>query len=199
MSDEYKDEPFLCWDLNISELQKHKPLSGNRRCSIQSKLPHHTLLQILLLPFGHVSLQSQDPLLLLPQLLHHSRGVELRRDHTATLGVSLALDGGDTQMKVNKHRTQTLKGLLLRYLLHAQRLQLSLQSCSKSMLQLLSLLTGRLKLSQSLLHPLHLFHVHLLFLQLHTNKHLFYASSFALFWRGVSLFDRFRALPPPLA
>lgn len=48
---------------------RSSPLCCGGGGSVHGELPHGTLLQVLLLPARDVSLQGQDPLLALPQLL----------------------------------------------------------------------------------------------------------------------------------
>lgn len=55
------------------------PLGSGGGGSVHGELPHGALLQVLLLPLGHVSLQGQDLLLLLPQLLGQPVGTQLGR------------------------------------------------------------------------------------------------------------------------
>lgn len=51
------------------------PLGGGGGCGIHGKVPDGALLHVLLLPLGHVGLQGQDPLLLLPHEFHEGRGI----------------------------------------------------------------------------------------------------------------------------
>lgn len=55
------------------------PLRGGGGCGVHGKVPDGALLQVLLLPLGHVGLQGQDPLLLLPHEFHEGRGIVFQR------------------------------------------------------------------------------------------------------------------------
>lgn len=67
------------------------PLRCSRGCGVHGEVPDGALLQVFLLPLGHVGFQSQDPLLLLPHQLHQRRGIVLRE--AVCLVASLPLPG----------------------------------------------------------------------------------------------------------
>lgn len=101
-SSQFFHEAQCLTEWNVSNSCAFVPLSGDGGSGVQGKLPHHALFQVLLLPLGHVGLQSQDPLLLLPQVLHQHCGVVLRRDHSTALGASLSLGGIKKTWKVRQ-------------------------------------------------------------------------------------------------
>ncbi len=68
------------------------PLSCSSSSGIHGKLTHHALFKMLLLPAGYVSLQGQNLLLSLPQLLMQRWDVKVRVwSSTCLLGLRLPL------------------------------------------------------------------------------------------------------------
>lgn len=65
------------------------PLRGGRGRGIHGEVPDGALLQVLLLPLGHVGLQGQDPLLLLPHEFHEGWGIVFW--HAGGLAISMFL------------------------------------------------------------------------------------------------------------
>ncbi len=100
------------------------PLSCSSSSGIHGKLTHHAFFKILLLPAGYVSLQGQNLLLSLPQLLIQRWHVKVRvGPRSCLLGLRMPLkEKGKVYLSSPKHHFLTSlvhKRLSLRFVLPA--------------------------------------------------------------------------------